>query len=74
MRNLWNHQSEVLQNTNKQQLIYKISGNNLWSSAYSLLTCPIIQTLIYILSSKSWSRTMCTSSYGPLEHSNEFTL
>lgn len=54
--------------------IYKIRINNLQQSAYSLLTCPIIQSLIYILSSISWSRTACTFSYGPTEHSNEFTL
>lgn len=69
-----NQQSWVLQNANKQKMIYKMSKNNLWSSAYSLLTCPIIQRLIYILSSISWSRTVCTSSHEPLEHSNEFTL
>lgn len=69
-----NQQSGVLQNANKQKMIYKISKNNLWPSAYSLLTCPIIQRLIYILSSISWSRTVCTSSHEPLEHSNEFTL
>lgn len=32
-----NQQSGVLQNANKQKMIYKISKNNLWSSAYSLL-------------------------------------
>lgn len=54
--------------------IYKIRINNLQQSAYSSLTCLIIQSLIYILSSISWSRTACTFSYRPTEHSNEFTL
>lgn len=54
--------------------IYKIKINNLQQSAYSLLTCLIIQSLIYILSSISWSRTVCTFSDRPTEHSNEFTL
>lgn len=45
--------------------IYKIRINNLQESAYSLLTGPIIQSLIYILSSTSWSRTACTFAYRP---------
>lgn len=69
-----NEQSGVLQNATKQKMIYEISKNNLWWSAYSLLTCLIIQRLIYILSNISWSRTVHTSTHGPLKHSNEFTL
>lgn len=58
----------------KSKTIYKMRVNHLHQSAYSLLTRPIIQCLIYILSSISWSRTVRTFSYRPTEHSNEFTL